>query len=160
MDSGSDGDLVFRKQGARLLSNFIPYVTRSIPQSWHTSSGIFRTEKQGECQIVFVEYLVSKQVTITPDIVEYDKDGPDHLFGLVIGTETMTRLGIILDFQTKMITIDDINLPMRHIKSLQKEQTRLQLMMQICQCVTSKVYKRSKLDEKFIKIIFCRTTHC
>ena len=50
--------------------------------------------------------------------------GPEPLFDLVIGTETMSRLGIILDFQTKMITIDDVKSPMRHIQSLQKEQKR------------------------------------
>ena len=43
--SGSDGDLLFQKKGARLLNNSIPYVIRTIPQSWHTSSGIFHKEK-------------------------------------------------------------------------------------------------------------------
>ena len=127
LDSGSDGDLLFRKRGARSLNKSVPYVIRAIPQSWHTSSGIFRTEKQGECQVVFVEYSQSKRVTINPDIVEYDEKGPEPLFDLVIGTETMSRLGIILDFQTKMITIDDAKLPMRHIQSLQKEQKRREI---------------------------------
>mgnify|MGYP000250226421 FL=1 len=110
-----------------MLNNSVPYVIRAIPQSWHTSSGIFRTEKHEECHVVFVEYLQSKQVTINPDIIEYDAKGPEPLFDLVIGTETMSRLGIILDFQTKMITIDDAKLPMRHIQSLQKEQKRREI---------------------------------
>ena len=39
----------------------------------------------------------------------------------------MTRLGIILDFKSKMITIDDVKLPMRHINNLQKPQNRHQI---------------------------------
>ena len=59
--------------------------------------------------------------------MEFNEKGPESLFGLVIGTETMSRLGIILDFQTKMITIDNAKLPMRHIQSLQKEQKRREI---------------------------------
>jgi len=33
LDSGSDGDLLFRKHGARLLNKSVPYVIRAIPQS-------------------------------------------------------------------------------------------------------------------------------
>ena len=74
-----------------------------------------------------MEYSQSKRVTINPDIVEFDEKGPEPLFDLIIGTETMSSLGIILDFQTKMIMIDDVKLPMRHIKSLQKEQKRCEI---------------------------------
>jgi len=74
-----------------------------------------------------VEYSESKQVTINPDIIEYDEKGPEPLFDLVIGTETMSRLGIVLDFQTKMIMIDDAKLPMRYIRSLQTEQSRREI---------------------------------
>ena len=103
------------------------YVTRAIPQSWHTSHGIFRTEKRGECELSFVEYSLSKRVLIRPDIVEWDSKDTEPLFDLIIGTETMTRLGIILDFKSKMITIDDVKLPMRHINNLQKPQNRHQI---------------------------------
>ena len=105
----------------------IPYVTRAIPQSWHTSHGIFRTEKRGECELSFVEYSLSKRVSIRPDIVEWDSKDTEPLFDLIIGTETMTHLGIILDFKSKMITIDDVKLPMRHINNLQKPQNRHQI---------------------------------
>jgi len=39
----------------------------------------------------------------------------------------MTRLEIILDFKSKMITIDDVKLPMHHINNLQKSQNRHQI---------------------------------
>ncbi len=41
-------------------------------------------------------------------------------FDLIIGTLTMQELGIVLDFSTNMIEIDQIKLPMRKIKDLQK----------------------------------------
>ena len=77
LDSGSDGDLLFQKCGARSLNKSVLYVIRAIPQSWHISSRIFHMEKQGECQVIFVEYSQSKRVSINPDIVEFDKKGPE-----------------------------------------------------------------------------------
>ena len=56
---------------------------------------------------------------MTPEIVEYDgKTLAKPAFDLIIGTKTMTELGIILDFKHRMITIDEIKLPMRNIKDL------------------------------------------
>jgi hypothetical protein len=40
------------------------------------------------------------------------------VFYLIIGCNSMERLGIIMDFKTKTITIDEIILPMRNIASL------------------------------------------
>ena len=37
---------------------------------------------------------------------------------LILGTETMKELGIELDFKAKMITIDEITLPMRNFYHL------------------------------------------
>ncbi len=40
------------------------------------------------------------------------------VYDLILGCNTMKELGIVLDFQTKEITIDEIILPMRDINSL------------------------------------------
>ncbi len=53
-----------------------------------------------------------------PDVVKYDKDSKLQ-YDLILGTETMKELGIILNFRDKMITIDEIVLPMRNINNLQ-----------------------------------------
>jgi hypothetical protein len=67
----------------------------------------------------FSEYSESKHYTIRPDVLEYDKlERP--VFDLIIGVKTMKRLGIILDFQTNIIQIDHISLPMRDIFKLQE----------------------------------------
>jgi len=56
---------------------------------------------------------------ITLDIVEFEDDDKAPMFDLIIGTETMQRLGFVLDFKTKLITIDEIILPMKRLKNLQ-----------------------------------------
>ena len=39
-------------------------------------------------------------------------------FDLILGVKTLRELGIVLDFRTREITIDEIILPMRDIKNL------------------------------------------
>ena len=39
-------------------------------------------------------------------------------FDLILGCNTMKELGIVLDFWTKEITLDEISLPMRDIENL------------------------------------------
>ncbi len=51
-------------------------------------------------------------------MVEYEK-GSKPQYELILDTETMKELGIVLDFKAKMITIDEIILPMRNINHLQ-----------------------------------------
>jgi hypothetical protein len=53
-----------------------------------------------------------------PDVVEYDKDNKPQ-YDLILGTVTMKEFGIILNFRDKIITIDEIILPMRNINNLQ-----------------------------------------
>jgi hypothetical protein len=40
------------------------------------------------------------------------------LFDLIMGTKPMNELGIILNLQESMITIDEIDLPMQSIKNM------------------------------------------
>ena len=122
LDSGSDGDILFRQRGTK--SHNVPYTKRYEPQSWHTSNGIFQTEKVGDFELIFPEYSSSKRFHIEPDIVEYDKDDESHAFDLIIGSQTMEELGIVLNFKTSNITIDEIKLPMRKLKDLQTRQAR------------------------------------
>jgi hypothetical protein len=55
-------------------------------------------------------------------VVKYDK-GSKPQYDLILGTETMKELGIVLDFEAKVITIDEIILPMRNINYLQGAST-------------------------------------
>ncbi len=53
-----------------------------------------------------------------PNVVEYNKDSKP-LYDLILGTETMKKFGVIFNFRDKMITIDEVILPMRNINNLQ-----------------------------------------
>jgi hypothetical protein len=116
LDSGSDGDLYFLPKGK---DKPFPYLTRQAPKSWCTSNGSFQTKGRGKLRLNFFEYFASKEHTIQPDIVEYDKI---HMtkpgFDLILGCNTMKELGIVVDFWMKEISLDEISLPMRDIKNL------------------------------------------
>jgi hypothetical protein len=116
LDSGSSGDLLFMKKGS---SKCISIVKRVVPQSWGTSNGTFITDKVGDIEISFVEYLASKKVCLQPDIVEYSPGDQAPMYDLVIGKQTVHNLGVKWDFQEKTITIGKILLPMRNIVDLQ-----------------------------------------
>ncbi len=51
-------------------------------------------------------------------MVKYNKNNRLQ-YDLILGTVTMKELGIILNFRDKMMTIDEIFLPMRNINNLQ-----------------------------------------
>ncbi len=69
-------------------------------------------------ELNFFKYSDCKRCHVEPDVVEYDKNNrPQH--DLILGTVTMKEFSIILNFRDKMITIDEIILPMRNISNLQ-----------------------------------------
>jgi hypothetical protein len=116
LDSGSDGDLIFLPKGK---DKPVPYLTRQVPKSWHTSNGSFQTTGQGKIRVKFFEYSNSREYYLQPDVVEYMEDSLTKPgFDLILGSNTLKELGIVLDFWTKEITLDDISLPMRDIKKL------------------------------------------
>ena len=86
------------------------HVKWELPNKW---------EKQDQTQVL--EYSASREYTIQADIVEYDGN---HMtkpgFDLILGSNTMKELGIVLDFWTKEISIDD-SLPMRDINNLRSK---------------------------------------
>ena len=121
LDSGSDGDLLFHQKGT---PKHFPYSTRQVPNSWHTSNGVFQTKGRGTIPLKFFEYSNSKRYTCKPDIVEYAKDADPPVFDLIIGCQSMKEWGIDLSFCKKTITIDGIILPMRNTNSLTKSKIK------------------------------------
>jgi hypothetical protein len=115
LDSGSDGNLVFVSKDKPML---LPYLKRLVPQSWNTSNGIFPAKQKARIELNFFEYSDSKKFYSEPDVVEYNNCSKLQ-YDLILGKETMKELGIMLDFKAKMITIDEIILPMRNINYLQ-----------------------------------------
>jgi hypothetical protein len=115
LDSGSDGNLVFVDKDKPML---LPSSKRLVPQLWNTSNGMFQTKRKAEIEPNFFEYSDSKGYLAEPDIVKHDKNKkPQH--DLILCVKTMKKYGIIFDFKDKMMTIDEVKLPMQNINYLQ-----------------------------------------
>jgi hypothetical protein len=115
LDSGSDGDLVFVDKDKPML---LPSSKRLVPQSWNTSNRMFQAKRKAEIELKFIKYSDSKRYLAEPDIVEYDKNNKPQ-YDLILGVKTIKKYGIILDFKNKMITVDEVKLPMQNINYLQ-----------------------------------------
>ena len=97
LDSGSDGDLLFHEKGK---PKHFPYLTRQVPCSWHMSNGVFNTKGRGKLLIKFFEYSNSKEFLAEPDVFEYDQNMGKLVFDLIIGCNSMEKLGVVMDFKT------------------------------------------------------------
>jgi hypothetical protein len=115
LDSGSDGELVFVDKGKPML---LPYSKRLIPQSRNTSNEIFQTECKARMELNLFKYSDSKSFFVELDVVNYSKNNRLQ-YDLILSTNTMKEFGIVLDFKAKMITIDEVILPMGNINNLQ-----------------------------------------
>ena len=83
-----------------------PYLTRQAPKSWRTSNRSFQTNEGGKLRLKIFEYSASREFTLQPDIVEYDKNYMNNPgFDLILGCNTTNELVIVLAFWTEEITI-------------------------------------------------------
>ncbi len=73
-------------------------------------------------ELNFFECSDSKRYFAAPDIIEYDKINKPW-YDIILGAKTMKKYGIILEFKDKMITVDEVKLPMRNINHLQGSST-------------------------------------
>jgi hypothetical protein len=119
LDSGFEGDLIFVDKDKPML---LPSSKRLVPQLWNTSNGMFQANCKAQIELNFFEYSDSKRYLAEPDIVEYNKDNKPQ-YDFILGAKTMKKYGIILDFKDKMITVDEVKLPMKNINYLQGSST-------------------------------------
>jgi hypothetical protein len=119
LDSGSDGNLAFVNKDKPIL---LLDSKRLVPQLWNILNGIFQTKHKARIELNFFEYSDSKRCYSGPDVVKYDK-GSKPQYDLILGTESIKELSIMLDFKAKMITNDEIILPMSKINRLQGAST-------------------------------------
>ncbi len=124
LDSGSDGNLIFVDKDKPMLH---PSSKRLVPQSWNTLNGMFQTKCRAEIELTFFEYSDSKRYPAEPDIVEYDKKNRPQ-YDLILDVKTMKKYGIILVFKDKMMTIDEVKLPMQNINHLQGSSTSVHVI--------------------------------
>jgi hypothetical protein len=70
LDHGSDDNLMFHEKESHM---HFPYLTRQVPNSWHTSNGSLLTKGRREVSLKFFEYSNSMEYLVLSDVVEYDK---------------------------------------------------------------------------------------
>jgi hypothetical protein len=97
----------------------IPSPKRLVQQLWNTSNGMFQTKRKSAN---FLKYSDSKRCLVEPDIVEYGENNKPQ-YDLILGTKTIKEFCIILDFKDKMMTVDEVRLPMQNINYLQGAST-------------------------------------
>ena len=115
-DSGCNEDLAFVHRG---MKESKPYKKCIAHQRWHKSNSTFVTVKVGNnLEFIFPEFSESRMVTISPDIFELPKMSLQPAFDLIIGIETMTKLGMVLNFNDNTIAIGQQMLPMRTFESI------------------------------------------
>jgi hypothetical protein len=117
-----------------------------------TSNGTFVTDRVGDIEISFVEYLASKKVCLQPDIVEYSPGDQAPMYDLIIGKQTMHNLGVKLDYQEKTITIDKILLPMRNIANL-KLKPRITRALRENTCLAQEPISTCSATKRMVKIL-------
>jgi hypothetical protein len=83
---------------------------------------MFQTKQKAEIELNIFEYSDSKRYLVVPDIVKFDKINTPQYY-LILCVKTMKKYGIILDFKDKLITIDEVKLPMQNINYLQGSST-------------------------------------
>jgi hypothetical protein len=88
----------------------LPSSKRLVPQLWNTLNGMFQTKRKAEVELNFFEYSNRNRYLTEPDMVEYKKNNKPQ-YDLILGVKTMKQYGIILDFKDKMITVDEVELP-------------------------------------------------
>jgi hypothetical protein len=62
-------------------------------------------KRKGQAPDKFFKYSNSKEFLAEPDVFEYDQTMGKPVFDLIIGCNSMEKLGIVMDFKTKSITI-------------------------------------------------------
>ena len=95
LDTGSNQDLLFIKKGSK---TYIPCCRRLTPQQWSTSAGTFKTRKVGKVDITFCDFDSHTAYCVDADVVEHTKRDPTPMYDLILGTRTLDKLGIILNF--------------------------------------------------------------
>ena len=150
LDSGSDGDLVFVKKGSRLK---VPYKERYAAQTWRTSNGTFKTTNVAKLDVCFPEFSTSKRVKFTPDVVSIPEDAPNPTYDLIIGVESLVKIGGILDFSNQEVTIDGLKIPMRPKSELKIKEINLQFRKELEPISTREATHRLEeiLDAEYLK---------
>lgn len=109
LDTGSDGDLFFP---TRRMLKFFETKESAYPTTWGTSNGKFKTRKKACLKLLLPEFSQNKRFDLEADVKVIDDDEAVS-YDLILGIETLSEFGAILDFRDNEITIDNQTIAMR-----------------------------------------------
>ncbi len=82
----------------------------------HKFNENFLTKGRSKVNLEYFDYLNSKEYLVTPEVLEYNESKmAKPMDDLILDCKAMQELGIVLNFQTKEITLDRVILPMKDI---------------------------------------------
>ena len=114
LDTGSDGDIFF---ATRHMLQYFETVDSHNPVTWGTSNGKFKTRQKAKMRLLLPEFSQNKIFDVMPDVKVMDDDQKVS-YDLIIGIETLSAWGCILDFSAGEMTIDAQTVPMRSREKL------------------------------------------
>ncbi len=85
----------------------------------------------GQLDFTSPEFLTTKVASFKAYIISVPKNKPLSIYDLIIGIESLTKMGIILDFTKKKLSVDHRTLPMRPHNQLLEPKV-LQAQFQLC----------------------------
>ena len=77
----------------------------------------------GNAEIKFPEFSRNKVFSLNPDIILRENDAKNPMFDMIIGVETLSKFGVILDFSSKTLTIDHHTITMRPLDAFSSIKT-------------------------------------
>jgi transposase InsO family protein len=108
LDTGTSATIILREFVAKGKANGY----KSPPTRWTTMGGVFTTKRKALLEFNLPEFSTNKTVqwvchvddTTAPDKAQYD---------IIIGTDLMSVLGMDIQFSSKKICWDDVEIPMK-----------------------------------------------
>ena len=91
------------------------FVQKSKKTDWATTAGVFTTKEKSKVLFQLLEYLVKTKIELDCHVCENDNLGT---YDMVMGQDALNDLKIKLDFENKVISWEDEDLPMKDSESI------------------------------------------
>ena len=114
IDTGSDGTILLKKFTS---SDFARKVLKSVPQTWNTKGGAFKTSRKADVSFTLPEFGTQRTIR-TQVFVDTSTKSKDIDYDMIIGSDLLTKLGIDVCFSTYTIHWDGMEASMKEARTL------------------------------------------
>ena len=123
---------------------------------WKTAAGMFSTNKTSKLLVQLPEFSTTKKIVHTFHVAEKLSLGYD----MIIGLDLLNDLGVVIDFEKKVLTWDGTDVEMPQPKNITVQELRTLLAESVEPKSTASInrraihildaeYKKANLDELF-----------